>query len=56
MKIVVHLIWVCKHLNMRAKINFANMLKNVQKSRKLPDFRTIFNIFAKLIFAFKFNI
>ena len=38
---------------MRSKINFANMLKIVRKSGKLPDFRTIFNIFAKLIFALK---
>ena len=43
-------------LNLRAKINFANMLKIVQKSRKLPDFWTIFNIFAKLFSALKFNI
>ena len=39
--------------NLRAKINFANMLKIVQKSRNLQDFWTIFNIFAKLIFALK---
>ena len=32
------------------------MLKIVQKSRKLPDFRTIFNIFAKLFSALKFDI
>ena len=34
----------------------ANMLKIVQKSRKLPDFWTISNIFAKLILALKFDI
>ena len=39
-----------------SKSQFVNMLKIVQKSRKLPDFRTFFNIFAKLIFALKFNI
>ena len=32
------------------------MLKIVQKSSKLRDFWTIFNIFAKLIFAFEFRI
>ena len=39
-------IWL-HHLGLhylRAKINFVNMLKIVQKSRKLPDFWTIFNI------------
>ena len=34
----------------------ANMLKIFRKSGKLPDLRTIFNIFAKLILALKFNI
>ena len=46
-------------LNLRAKINFANMLKIVWKWGKtlnLPDFQIIFNILAKLIFALKFNI
>ena len=43
-------------LNFRTKINFANILKIVQKSRKLPDFLTIFNMFAKLFSALKFNI
>ena len=32
------------------------MLKIVQNSDNLRDFWTIFNIFAKLIFALKFNI
>ena len=32
------------------------MLKIVQKSRKLPEFSTILNIFGKLIFALKLNI
>ena len=40
-------------LNLRAKINFANMLKIIWKSGK---FWTIFNIFSKLIFALKFDI
>ena len=43
-------------LNLRAEIYFENMLKIVQKSRKLLDFWTILNIFAKLFFALKFNI
>ena len=46
-------------LNLRAKINFANMLKIVWKWGKtlnLPDFQIIFNIFANLILALKFNI
>ena len=42
--------------NLRAKINFAKMLNIVRKSGKLPDFRIIFNIFAKLILTLKFNI
>ena len=32
--------------NLRAKINFANMLKNVLKSGNLRDLWTIFNIFT----------
>ena len=43
-------------LNLRAENNFPNMLKIVQKLGNLRDFWTIFNIFAKLIFALKFNI
>ena len=46
-------------LNLRAKINFANMVKIIQKSSKFrvwPNFQTIFNIFAKLIFALKFDV
>ena len=43
-------------LNLKAKINFANMLKIVQKSRKFPDFWTIFNAFAKLFSTLEFNI
>ena len=43
-------------LDLRAKINFVNVLKIVQKSRKLPDFWTIFNIFAKLFSTLKFDI
>ena len=43
-------------LNLRAENNFANTLKIVQKSGNLRDFWTIFNIFAKLIFALKFRI
>ena len=43
-------------LDLRAKINFVCMLKIVQKSRKLPDFWTIFNIFAKLFSTLKFCI
>ena len=51
MKILVHLI-----LNLNTKIYFANMLKIVKKSRKIPDFWAIFNIFAKLISALKYVI
>ena len=46
-------------LNLRAKFNFANMLEIIRKFRKFrvwPNFWTIFNIFAKLILALKFNI
>ena len=40
-------------LNLRAKINFAKMLKIIQKAHKLPDFWTIFKLFAKLFSALK---
>ena len=45
-----------ENCNIVIAVNFANMLKIVQKPGKVPDFRTIFNKFAKLIFALKFNI
>ena len=43
-------------INLRAENNFENILKIVQKSGNLSDLWTIFNIFAKLIFALKFRI
>ena len=46
-------------LNFKAKINFANLLKIIRKSSKSRgwlNFWTIFKIFAKLIFALKFQI
>ena len=52
----------CVHtrmLNLRAKISFVNIIKIIQKSSKLrvwPNFRTVFNIIAKLMFALKFHI
>ena len=54
MKICVHIIWVLPHSDIKfeVKINFENMLKIVKKlgeTLNLPDFRIIFNIFAKLI-------
>ena len=55
---VIKSLFGCCHTqisNLRANINF----KIIWKSGKLsgwPNFQTIFNIFAKLIFAFKFNI
>ena len=46
----MHLIWACKHSNSKFESeNFANMLKIVLKSRKLPDFGTISNIFYSRI-------
>ena len=45
--------------NLRTKINFENTLRIVQKfgqTLNLPDYRMIFNIFGKSIFALKFNI
>ena len=56
MKILVHLIWARKYSNSKFEINFANMTEIVQKSRKLPDFLTIFSIFVKLFSALKFDI
>ena len=43
----------------KGKQYMANMLKIVRKldqTLNLPDFWIVFNIFAKLIFALKFNI
>ena len=51
--------WHTQISNLSAKINFANMLNIVQKfnkSRVLPNFWNIYNIFAQLIFALKFSI
>ena len=51
LKSFLHIIWVLDFAN--------NLLKIIRKSGKLmvwPNLRTIFNIFAKLIFALKFNI
>ena len=40
-----------KILNFRAKINFANMLKIVQKSHKVPDFLANFKHICKFFFC-----
>ena len=53
--------WVLTHLDIKfeSKNQFSNNLKIIQKSTKLriwPSFWTILKIFAKLIFALKFNI
>ena len=45
--------------NLKAKSNFENMFKIGRKlgqTLNLPDFWIVYNIFAKLVFAFKFNI
>ena len=58
MKIFVLIKRVCKHSDIKfeSKNQFCKNVKIVQKSRKLPDFWTIFNIFAKSFSALKFNI
>ena len=52
----LYILFGCGHTQI---LDFENMLKIIQKSRKLrvwPVFWKIYNIFAKLIFALKFNI
>ena len=65
MKICLHIIWVLPHSDIKfyRKNQFCKYIKNCRKISKkwvkpfnLPDFRIIFNIYAKLIFALKFDI
>ena len=61
MKIVVHIIWVLTQSDIKFEIQnqFCKNITNFQKlgqTLNLLDFRVILNIFAKLIFALKFNI
>ena len=60
MKIFVHIIWELPHSDIKFECkSFKNMFKIVQKLGQilnLMDFLIVFTIFAKLIFALKFNI
>ena len=58
MKIFVLIKRVCKHSDIKfeCKNQFCKYVKYCTEAGKLPDFHTIFNIFAKLIFALKLNI
>ena len=49
---ILLIILVCKH----SENNFANMLEIAENSGNLQNFWTIFNIFGKLNFAFRFRI
>ena len=63
MKIFVYyllmcIIWVLQHsyIKFECKNQFCKYLKNYPKIQVRPNFRTFLKIFAKLIFALKFNI
>ena len=45
-----------ENCNITITVIFYPGIKTVQKSHKLLDFKTIFNIFAKMFSALKFNI
>ena len=48
-KAFVHIIWLCKHSDIKFGSKYVKNVRKFGQALNLPDFRIIFNIFAKLI-------